>query len=135
MLTRQEVYELQNCCDCYISLHRAEGFGLNLAECMFLGKPVITTNWSGNLDFTTAKNSCLVDYTWMRLDKNYVVYPKGTIWAEADVDQASYYIKKIYNEPEFREKLAKEGQKTILENYSPRVVGELYKNRLAIINR
>ena len=48
--------------DCYVSLHRAEGFGLTLAEAMALGKPVIATGFSGNTDFMTPANSYLVDW-------------------------------------------------------------------------
>jgi glycosyltransferase involved in cell wall biosynthesis len=42
---------LMDACDCYVSLHRSEGFGLSMAEAMALGKPVIATAYSGNLDF------------------------------------------------------------------------------------
>ena len=47
MLDRDELRALQNLCDSFVSLHRSEGYGLGLAECMYLGKPVIGTNWSG----------------------------------------------------------------------------------------
>ena len=40
-------------CDCYVSLHRSEGFGLTMAEAMACGKPVIATGYSGNLEFMT----------------------------------------------------------------------------------
>jgi hypothetical protein len=42
---------------------RAEGFGRIIAECMAAGKPVIATAWSGNVEFMTPENACLVDYT------------------------------------------------------------------------
>ena len=57
-----ERFALLDSADCYVSLHRSEGFGLTPAESMFLGKPVIATGWSGNLDFMTHENSYLVDY-------------------------------------------------------------------------
>ena len=50
-------------CDCYVSLHRSEGFGNTLAEAMYLGKPVIATGYSGNMEFMTQQNSYPVDYT------------------------------------------------------------------------
>ena len=61
-LTPGEKDALTAACDCYVSLHRAEGFGFTMAEAMYLGKPVIATGYSGNLDFMTAENSYLVDY-------------------------------------------------------------------------
>jgi glycosyltransferase involved in cell wall biosynthesis len=45
--------------DVLLSLHRAEGFGLVLAEAMLMGKPVVATAWSGNLDFMTDGTACL----------------------------------------------------------------------------
>ncbi|EQD58089.1 glycosyltransferase, group 1 family protein, partial [mine drainage metagenome] len=62
VIDRSHVQALQRCADAYISLHRSEGFGLGLAECMRIGKPVIATAWSGNMDFMSDDNSCLVDY-------------------------------------------------------------------------
>ena len=47
----EEMESLYAAADAYISLHRAEGFGLNLAEAMLRGLPVVATNWSGNVDF------------------------------------------------------------------------------------
>ena len=55
-------YDLINACDCYVSLHRSEGFGLTMAEAMLMEKPVIATGYSGNLDFMTHENSFLCGY-------------------------------------------------------------------------
>jgi glycosyltransferase involved in cell wall biosynthesis len=82
-LARQAVYNLEALCDRFVSLHRSEGFGLGLAECMYLGKPVIGTHWSGNVDFMNHKNSCPVDYTLVPLAKDSGPYQRGQIWAEA----------------------------------------------------
>ena len=50
-LNRQELLQLYGCCDSFISLHRAEGFGRGLAEAFQLGLDVVATDWSGNTDF------------------------------------------------------------------------------------
>ncbi len=69
-MTRHKIDSLVNLCDAFISLHRAEGFGLAIAEAMFMGKPVIVTNYSGNTEFTLASNSCLVDSVIVRPPEN-----------------------------------------------------------------
>src|SRR5439155_1716947 len=63
LASRARAYGYIDLCDCFVSLHRSEGFGLGLAEAMLLGKPVIATNYSGNLAFMNHENSLLVDYT------------------------------------------------------------------------
>ena len=70
--------------DCYVSLHRSEGLGLTMAESMVLGKPVIATAYSGNLDFMTEENSFLVPYSWTEVPRGAGPYPAGARWAEPD---------------------------------------------------
>ena len=72
----EEKNSLLGLCDCYVSLHRSEGLGLTMAEAMGLGKPVIATGYSGNLDFMTAENSYLVDYTMGAVPAGSDPYPK-----------------------------------------------------------
>ena len=88
-LTPREKDALTAACDCYVSLHRSEGFGLTMAEAMYLGKPVIATAYSGNLDFMTAENSLLVDTGSCRSAPARAPYPAEGEWAEPDVDRAA----------------------------------------------
>ena len=82
MLSRARVNGLLASSDAVISLHRSEGFGLILAEAMSLGKPVIATGWSGNMDFMNAGNSCAVAYELVTLDRTIGNYQEGQQWAE-----------------------------------------------------
>ncbi len=66
-------------CDCYVSPHRAEGFGLTMAEAMYLGKPVIATGYSGNLEFMTEANSHLIGYRLVDVGENTGHYPAGCL--------------------------------------------------------
>ena len=63
MLPEADMAGLMAAADIVISLHRSEGFGLVPAQAMALGKPVIATAWSGNLDFMNKDNSALVSYS------------------------------------------------------------------------
>jgi glycosyltransferase involved in cell wall biosynthesis len=131
MMSRADVHALQASCDAFVSLHRSEGFGLNIAEAMLLRKPVVVTGWSGNLDFTTARNACLVDYRLVRLDRDYGPYRAGNHWAEPDLDHAASLMVRVVEDVSFRETIAGRGQSTIATEFSPKTIGTRYQRRLA----
>ncbi|MEY9096910.1 glycosyltransferase family 4 protein [Paenibacillus sp. RC84] len=129
-LTREEVNSLINNVNVFVSLHRSEGFGLGLAEAMYLGKAVIGTNWSANTDFMNAKNSCPVDYKLIEIGQDYGPYKAGQYWADPDIKNAANYMERLFSDPEYYSEIAEEGQKTIRNEYSPERVGGLIRERL-----
>lgn len=98
-MTDDEVRSLIRVCDCYVSLHRSEGFGRGMAEAMFHGKPVIATAYSGNLDFMNNDNGFLVPYSKVSLKDGDYPYGKGQVWADPDVSVAASYMKLLANDP------------------------------------
>jgi glycosyltransferase involved in cell wall biosynthesis len=97
-LSAADTHALIATADCYVSLHRAEGLGLGPAEAMALGKPVIATGYSGNLDFMTDGNSYLVDYTLREVGPGCWPYPPDARWAEADLDHAARLMREVFAE-------------------------------------
>jgi glycosyltransferase involved in cell wall biosynthesis len=79
---------LQAACDVYVSLHRSEGYGLNLLECMAQGKLAIGTAFSGNLQFMSPENSVLIPYSMRQVDKGEYLFGEGQWWAEPEHDTA-----------------------------------------------
>jgi glycosyltransferase involved in cell wall biosynthesis len=133
-MERQQVNALIHSTDCAVSLHRAEGFGLLLAEAMYLGKPVIGTNWSGNTDFMNSMNSCTVDYRLVSVGSDHGPYKAYQAWADPDIQHAAYYMKKLVQETEWRNIIAWRGQQTIRNHFSPAIAGEMIKQRLITQN-
>lgn len=127
---RSDVNALIDCCDCFVSLHRSEGFGLGLAEAMYLGKVVIGTKWSSNTDFMNEDNSCLVDYKLIPVGKDIGPYKSHQYWADPDIEHASHFMKKLVEDKEFCERLSKNGEKDIKKNHSPERIAELVSKRL-----
>jgi len=130
VMPRDEMYGLINVCDAFLSLHRAEGFGLGMAEAMLLGKPTIGTGYSGNMDFMNKENSCLVDYKLIPLRRSDYPYWKGQTWANPDIMQAADYMRSIYEDVVFREKIARKGRAYMLQHHSFAEIGRIMKKRL-----
>lgn len=102
-LTRTDMTALVASADTVLSLHRAEGFGLLPAEAMLHGVPAIATGWSGNVDFMTPQDSALVGYRLVPVDDPQGTYTvPGAKWAEADVDEAAAWLKRLRGDAEFR---------------------------------
>jgi glycosyltransferase involved in cell wall biosynthesis len=110
-LSRADMTALVASADVVLSLHRAEGFGLLMAEAMLHGVPAVATGWSGNVDFMTPDDSGLVKYTLVPVDDPQGTYTvPGTQWAEADVGDAAAWLKRLYDDPEFRRQLGERGK-------------------------
>jgi SAM-dependent methyltransferase len=121
--------------DCYVSLHRAEGYGLTLAEAMALGKPVIATGFSGNTDFMTPANSYLVDWTLTDVGPDAEHYPENGTWAEPSVEHAAALMREVYDHQDAAAARAARAAADVAEWLSPEAVGAIARDRLARIGR
>lgn len=117
-------------CGAYVSLHRSEGFGLMLAEAMALGKPVIATGWSGNLDFMNEGNSFLVDSKLVEVGPGDEIYPAAGQWAEPELDHAATLMRRVFDNPEEATRRGERARADIAELLSPRRSGEIARARL-----
>ena len=132
-LTRQEIYQLESACDCFVSLHRSEGFGLSVAECMYLGKPVISTDWSATTEFVTAETGCPVRCQLTTIQKSYGPYVKGQIWADPDINHAAEWMNRLFADRSLATTLGARAQRAIETQFSPEVIGARYLRRLESI--
>jgi len=131
-LTRDDMNALLASCDCYVSLHRSEGFGLMIAEAMWLGKPVIVTGYSGNMDFTNDSNSFLVGYDLTVVGPGSRPYDPDELWADPRVDEASTQMRMVFAHSALREERAGEAQRFVRTALSPARVGEIITERLRL---
>ncbi|WP_240353147.1 MULTISPECIES: glycosyltransferase [Cohnella] len=132
--SRNDTNALIQCADSYISLHRSEGFGLGLAEAMYLGKPAIGTNWSANTDFMNEENSCPVRYRLKKIGKDYGPYTAEQIWADPDIEHAGEYMVKLVNDSGFYDRISMNGMHSIKTDFSPQAVGTKVEKRLKEIS-
>ncbi|MGN6868486.1 MAG: glycosyltransferase family 4 protein [Solirubrobacteraceae bacterium] len=116
--------------DCYVSLHRSEGFGLTPAEAMYLGKPVIATSYSGNLEYMTAQNSYLVDYALKPIGSGNDPYPSHGEWADPDTEHAARLMREVVEYPAEAERRGRQAAIDIRAGFSAGAAGETMEQRL-----
>lgn len=128
--SREVFNSLIACVDVYVSLHRAEGFGLVMAEAMLLGTPVIATNWSANTEFMDKGTACMVDAEIVELDRDHPPYHKGDHWAQPDEVQAADYMRKLFEDRKFGRELAERAKARLEAENTPQKAAEIIDKRL-----
>ncbi len=91
--------------DIVLSLHRSEGYGLLLAEAIWLGKPTLATGWSSTVEFMDPASSQRVDFTLIPVEGDGAIYREGR-WADADVDDAAAKLARMLSDDAWRAELA-----------------------------
>lgn len=124
-LRRDEVLALYRACDCYVSLHRAEGFGRGLAEAQLLGLDLIATGYSGNMDYCADNATRLVDYRLVEVKDGEYFFGTGQQWAEPDVSHAARHMRACVAEHP-----RAGGRAYPVERFSAVFCGQAYKRRL-----
>lgn len=132
-MTDNDTKNLVRASDCFVSLHRSEGFGRGLAEAMSLGKPTIATNYSGNLDFMSEDTALLVDYRLIAVQAGEYPCHQGQVWADADSHCASRHMVRLLDDPEAGRAMGRRASLAIRGSVGLRASGLRYLDRLDAI--
>lgn len=116
--------------DCYVSLHRGEGWCYPLFDAASRGKPIVATNYSGPLDYLDPQEHRLVNYGSAPVNQSYVYYHRGMRWAEPDLTHAAEQMRWVYQNRAAAREQAEKGAQRIRRAYSTQAVGEMAHERL-----
>lgn len=116
--------------DGLIALHRSEGFGVHLAEAMWLGTPVIATGYSGNTDLMDADNSMLIGFSLTTVRDGGGIYPPGARWAEPDLDHAAECLRRLVTDEQLALRLAEQARATMASQPDDATVAREIATRL-----
>lgn len=133
LLTKPQVLGLYGACDCFISLHRAEGYGRGIAEALLLGLDVIATGYGGNVDFCEPGGAYLVPYELVPVGKGEYVEAGGQYWAEPDVSAAANLMQTVVKKRAATRKRRRNAA-TLEQLFAPQSIGASYQRRLREIN-
>jgi glycosyltransferase involved in cell wall biosynthesis len=129
-LTSNEIANLIRCSDCFVSLHRSEGFGRGGAEAMFFGKPVIATGWSGNMQYMNPDVSFPVRFRLVPVQPGEYPEFQDQVWAEPDVGHATQLLMSLVDDPTLRRSIGERARTHMKRNYSDQLLGARYVRRL-----
>lgn len=108
VLDEDSMNELYDRADVVLSLHRAEGLGLVIAEAMLKAIPVVATNFSGSTDFLTTETGIPVGYDLIPVvdpQGNYI--ERGSFWADPHIDEAAAALRALRADSHMRERLGR----------------------------
>jgi len=128
--SRSDMLALLDCVDVFVSLHRSEGFGRVVAESMLLGKPVISTNYSGSVDFAHEGTAYVVDGPLVKLKKGDYSEWEGQHWMDPDIGLAAASMRRCIEDLAQTQAMALRGKQVIEQNHSIEAVSQHYVGRL-----
>lgn len=135
MLTKEDVLNLYSACDCFVSLHRAEGFGRGIAEAFLLGLDVVATDYGGNVDFCRQLGSYNIAHRLVNTLATDYVEGADNFWAEPDISMAAIAMKQAarYERPVDRRAIFYDNR--LHDLFSPAAIGGKYRVHLESLAR
>ncbi|MFQ6549317.1 glycosyltransferase [Aestuariibius sp. 2305UL40-4] len=133
-LSYHDLLRLKAGSDCYMSLHKSEGWGFGMIEAMNLGVPVVCTAYSGNMEFCNDDTAWLVDYEEAALQHgDYIFVRPGSKWVEPDLPHAARQLRAAYDDPDARVAKVDAARTLIRKSFSREAIAERYGARLGEI--
>ena len=131
LLSRTELDHVFCSADALVSLHRAEGFGLNLADAMAIELPVIATGYSANLEFMPPGSAELVPWATASINQSCGDYRKGLHWADPNLEAAAAAMARLVQQPAWAAALGRCGAAAVRERLSSERLAGIVRQRLA----
>jgi glycosyltransferase involved in cell wall biosynthesis len=89
-----DLYQASNC---YLSMHRSEGFGRTLVEALQNDVALITTNYSGPEDFINDKNAYLIGWQTRKVLAGEYPHSQASTWSEPSIADAVMQLQYLYD--------------------------------------
>jgi glycosyltransferase involved in cell wall biosynthesis len=118
-------------CDAVLSLHRSEGLGLLPIEALWMGKPVVATAYGGVTDYLSPRTAFPVDFELVILDRDHPPYPRGSVWAEPDLDHAVHQMRLLIENGDDAQRRTLEGQRLVRSRFGLAAATHRYRRELA----
>jgi len=129
-LSAAELDKLYADSDCYVSLHRSEGFGLTVAEAMARGMAVIATDYSSTTEFFDDKVGWPVPYRMIEVGPGWAPYQEHALWADPDLDAAARAMREVADHPAEADRRGRAARDHILRTRTVEAAAEWIRTEL-----
>jgi ADP-heptose:LPS heptosyltransferase/2-polyprenyl-3-methyl-5-hydroxy-6-metoxy-1,4-benzoquinol methylase len=115
--------------DCYVSLHRGEGWNYPLFEAAGRGKAIVATGFSGPTEYLDAAVHRLVRHCPAPVRQRYAFYSTAMHWAEPEMDHAIEQLRAAFAARE-QDHFQTGAAEQIRRAFSSDAIGEMARQRL-----
>ena len=133
LLEDDEMHDLFQLIDCYVSPHRSEGLGLTILEAMDAGKPVIATPYGGAADFVTSESAWPLDYKLTEVGNGNLPYPAQYLWADPSIASLRQAMRALFADRKLAEELGRKGRTYAHDLFSVETTTEAMRREVARI--
>lgn len=138
IVSNEDLYILKHGADCFLSLHKSEGWGFNLLESILTGLPVVATAFGGSEDFMIPLYKDLkelrVPAKVVKVDRIFAKsYSTEMYWGEPDLEFAATALRRVFERLDHYREVALNIRDTAIQMFHPEELGKYMENRLNVI--
>jgi len=119
--------------DCYVSLHRGEGWCNPLFDAACRGKAIVATGCSGPADFLDPDDHFLVRFTEVSVEQDGPFFDRRMRWAQPDIEQAAEFMRIAFENRESTNERAAAVGRRLRERHTLSSIGRLARERLSAL--
>ena len=121
--------------DCYLSLCRAEGWGIPAFDAAAWGNPIVITGYGGQCAYLHADGAWLVDHDLVAVDDpaGGRSYTGDQRWAEPSIERGAALLREVEAAPAEARARAARSRDRVLREFAPPVVAEAFLGALSAL--
>jgi len=136
-LSNEDIFRIHASCDCLVSSHRGEGWGMPQMQAMSFGNPIISTAYGGIHDYINKDCYYPIPYELIKVERMEWIpwYTPDQCWADVNEEQLIKTLKYVYKHQKEAQKIGTKGREETMKIFDIHLLGQIMKKRLEEIEK